>query len=173
LLTASTAVRIVAAPVVMGLVLAGEDDAALIVFVVAAATDYLDGWLARRWNISSRLGSFLDTTADKLLVTAALFALVAVDRTSPWLAMIIAGRELVLLGLRAAVAAQGQHLEPSPLGKWKAAIQFAAIALAILHPEVIIGGVYLDEWTMLVAAAISVWSAADYLRRFSPLLRDP
>ena len=166
--------RILSVPVVMALVLAGSDTAAVIVFTAAAATDWFDGRLARRWEVTTRLGSFLDTTADKLLVTGVLVALVAVDHASPWLAMVIIGRELVLLGLRAAVAAEGRHLEPSLLGKWKATVQFAAIALAIVRPDVIVGGEYLDEWAMLAAAVVTAWSGIDYLLRFAAVLRsDP
>ena len=104
LLAAGTGVRILLAPVVMALVLHGSDTAAAAVFFVAAATDWIDGRLARRWGVTTRLGAFLDTTADKLLVTTALVALVAVDRVSPWIALIIMGREFTILGLRAAVA---------------------------------------------------------------------
>ncbi len=103
LLVIGTGLRILLTPVVMALVLAGSDTAAVIVFIAAAATDWFDGRLARRWEVTTRLGAFLDTTADKLLVTGVLVALVAVDRASPWLAMVIIGRELILLGLRAAV----------------------------------------------------------------------
>ena len=167
-----TAARIVLAPVVMALVLAGDDTAAVIVFAFAAATDWFDGRLARRWNVTSKLGGFLDTTADKLLVTAALIALVAVDRASPWVAIIIIGRELVLLGLRAAVASGGRHMETSMLGKWKATVQFVAIALVMIRPDVSIAGAYIDEWAMVFAAVITAWSGIDYLRRFSSSLRD-
>jgi CDP-diacylglycerol---glycerol-3-phosphate 3-phosphatidyltransferase len=169
-LAVGTSVRIVLAPVVMGLVLAGSDVAATIVFGVAAATDWIDGRLARRWEVTSPLGSFLDTTADKLLVTAALIALVAVDRASPWLSIAIIGRELVLLGLRAAVAGRGEHLEASLLGKWKATVQFVAIALVIWRPDVIIADTYLDQWALAVAAIVTVWSGIDYLIRFSSAL---
>jgi CDP-diacylglycerol--glycerol-3-phosphate 3-phosphatidyltransferase len=172
LLAAGTGLRIVLAPVVMGLVLAGEDTAAAIVFAVAAATDWFDGRLARRWEVTSRIGSFLDTTADKLLVTAALVALVAVDRASPWLAMVIIARELVLLGLRAAVAAEGRHIEPSLLGKWKATVQFAAIALAIIRPDVVVADAYLDQWAMAFAALVTAWSGVDYFVHFSSALRS-
>ena len=75
-----------------------------------------------------------------------LVALVAVDRASPWVALVIIGRELMILGLRAVVASGGAHLEPSMLGKWKATIQFAALTLAMLRPDVTIAGAYLDEW---------------------------
>ena len=132
----------------MGLILGHSWTAAAIVFLVVASTDWFDGRLARRWNVSSRLGSFLDTTADKLLVTGVLLALVAVGRASPWLSMAIIGRELSLLGLRAAVAAQGLHLEPSMLGKWKATAQFAALALVMLRPDVTIAGAFLDQWLL-------------------------
>jgi CDP-diacylglycerol---glycerol-3-phosphate 3-phosphatidyltransferase len=171
LLVAVTSLRIVLAPVVVGLVLGGHDTAAAVVFLAAAATDYLDGRLARRWEVTSRLGSFLDTTADKLLVSTALIALVSVERVSPWLAIVIVGRELVLLGLRAAAAATGRHIEASLLGKWKATVQFVAIGLAILRPDVSFGGAYLDQWTMALAALVTVWSGFEYFARFAPVLR--
>jgi CDP-diacylglycerol---glycerol-3-phosphate 3-phosphatidyltransferase len=167
-----TSLRIVATPIVMGLVLGHDWTAATIVFLVLASTDWFDGRLARRWNVSSRLGSFLDTTADKLLITGVLFALVAVDRASPWLAMVIVGRELSLLGLRAAVATQGLHLEPSMLGKWKATVQFAALAVVMLRPDVKIAGAYLDQWLLVAAALITVWSGIDYFLKFSSALRS-
>src|SRR5262249_50058846 len=128
--------------------------------------------LARHFNVSSRLGSFLDTTADKLLVTGVLISLVSIGRASPWLSMVIIGRELCLLGLRAAVAAQGLHLQPSMLGKWKATTQFVALVLVILRPDVIIAGAYLDQWLLAIAAIVTVWSGVDYFRRFSSALRE-
>ena len=73
-------------------------------FCVAAATDWLDGRLARRWGVTSKLGSFLDTTADKLLVSGVLIALLGEGRVAPWIVAIIVGRELVLMGLRGLVA---------------------------------------------------------------------
>jgi CDP-diacylglycerol---glycerol-3-phosphate 3-phosphatidyltransferase len=172
LLAAGTGVRIVLAPVVMALVLAGSDTAAVIVFLVAAATDWIDGRLARRWGVTTRLGAFLDTTADKLLVTTALIALVAVDRVSPWVTLIIVAREFTILGLRAAVASGGRVMETSMLGKWKATVQFGAIALAMVRPDVTIAGAYLDEWAMVAAAFVTAWSGIDYLLKFSATLRS-
>jgi CDP-diacylglycerol---glycerol-3-phosphate 3-phosphatidyltransferase len=173
LILAGTSVRIVATPVVMALVLDRSFTAAAIVFLAVSSTDWFDGRLARRWNVSSRLGSFLDTTADKLLVTGALIALIAVGRASPWLSMAIIGRELSLLGLRAAVAAQGLHLEASTLGKWKASVQFIALTLVMLRPDVTFAGAFLDQWLLAVAALVTVWSGADYFVRFSSSLRAP
>jgi CDP-diacylglycerol---glycerol-3-phosphate 3-phosphatidyltransferase len=182
-LAAGTATRIVLTPVVMWLIL-GDDDAeeigasavvAAVLFSVAAATDWIDGRLARRWGVTSKIGSFLDTTADKLLVSGVLIALLAVDRASPWIVGLIIGRELVLMGLRGVIAAEGSVMEPSMLGKLKTSVQFAAIALAILRPGDPVGGLYVDEWAMLIAAVITVWSAVDYLLRALPALgrEDP
>ena len=171
-IAAGTCARIVLAPVVMGLVLAGSDVEipAALLFAFAAATDWWDGRLARRWNLTTTLGSFLDTTADKLLVTGVLVALVGADRVSPWIAAIIVGRELVILGLRGVVAVDGAVMQPSIWGKLKTTIQFVAILLAILRPGGLLAGQYLDEWVMLAAAFSTVMSAVDYLQRFAPAL---
>jgi CDP-diacylglycerol--glycerol-3-phosphate 3-phosphatidyltransferase len=173
-LAAGTTARILLTPIVMWLVLTDDSDegaaVATVLFCIAAATDWVDGRLARRWGVTTKLGAFLDTTADKLLVAGVLIALVSVDRASPWLAAIIVGRELVLMGLRGVIAADGTVMSPSSLGKIKTSVQFLAIALAILRPGDPIGGHYIDEWAMLAAAAITVWSAVDYLVRALPVL---
>jgi CDP-diacylglycerol--glycerol-3-phosphate 3-phosphatidyltransferase len=177
-LAAGTATRILLTPVVMALILlpeGGDDDAELlatVLFCIAAATDWIDGRLARRWNVTSKLGSFLDTTADKLLVSGVLIALIGVDRVSPWIAALIIGRELVLMSLRGVIAAEGEVMAPSMLGKLKTSIQFLAIALAIPRPGDEVGGLYIDEWAMLAAAVITVWSAVDYIVRAIPALRS-
>jgi CDP-diacylglycerol--glycerol-3-phosphate 3-phosphatidyltransferase len=169
-LAASTTARILLTPVIMGLLIADASEVvAAVLFAVAAATDWFDGYLARRWDVTTKLGSFLDTTADKLLVTGVLIALVAVERASPWIAVIIIGRELVILGLRGVIAAEGTVMQPSLLGKLKTSVQFLAILLAILRPGDPIGGAYLDEWAMLVAAVITVMSAVEYLTRFGSI----
>jgi CDP-diacylglycerol--glycerol-3-phosphate 3-phosphatidyltransferase len=166
-----TSVRIALVPVVMGLILLEGDwghaeTAAGVVFAFAAVTDFVDGYLARRWAVTSSLGSFLDTTADKLLASGALIALVAIDRTSAWIAAVIVARELVILALRGVVAAEGGTLAPSVWGKAKTNVQFLAILLAILRPGDPLGPFYLDEWAMLAAAFITVASALEYLTRF-------
>ena len=143
---------------------------ARVLFCVAAATDWVDGRLARRWDVTTKLGSFLDTTADKLLVSGVLIALLAAERASPWIVALIIGRELVLMGLRGVIASEGEVMAPSMLGKLKTSIQFLAIALAIVRPGDPVGGLYIDEWAMLAAAVITVWSAVDYLVRALPAL---
>jgi CDP-diacylglycerol--glycerol-3-phosphate 3-phosphatidyltransferase len=177
-LTRITYLRIGLMPVVMALVLTGDRvryafAAAAVVFVAAALTDFVDGYLARRWNVTTTLGSFLDTTADKLLVSGALIALVAVDRASPWIAIVIIGRELVIMGLRGVAAAAGTIVKPSIWGKLKAGAQFGAIALAMVRYPHRIGTLFIDEWAMIAAAGITVISAVEYLLRFSPVLKAP
>ena len=177
-LAAGTAMRILLTPIVMGLVLVGDGgdetgDAAIVgaaLFCVAAATDWVDGRLARRWDVTSKLGSFLDTTADKLLVSGVLIALLAAERASPWVVALIIGRELVLMGLRGLIASEGEVMAPSMLGKLKTSVQFLAIGLAIVRPGDPVGGLFIDEWAMLAAAVITVWSAGDYLVRALPAL---
>ena len=177
-LAAGTATRIVLTPIVMGLVLVGDGgdetgDAAIVgsaLFCVAAATDWIDGRLARRWGVTSTLGSFLDTTADKMLGSGVLIALLAAERASPWIVALIIGRELVLMGLRGLIASEGEVMAPSMLGKLKTSIQFLAIALAIVRPGEPVGGLFVDEWAMFAAAVVTVWSAADYLMRALPAL---
>ncbi|MEX2275881.1 MAG: CDP-diacylglycerol--glycerol-3-phosphate 3-phosphatidyltransferase [Actinomycetota bacterium] len=171
-LTGITILRVVLVPIVMWLVLAEGDPrwatgVAAGLFGFAALTDFFDGLLARRWAQTSTLGAFLDTTADKLLVTGVLFALVAVGRASVWIASIIVARELLVLGLRGVVAAgDGTVVKPSIWGKLKANVQFIAIFLAIWRPGDPIGGLYLDQWVMLAAGVVTVLSAVEYFARF-------
>jgi CDP-diacylglycerol---glycerol-3-phosphate 3-phosphatidyltransferase len=178
-LAATSSARIVLVPVIMALIVADDTELgalawiAAVLFAVAALTDFFDGYLARRWKVTTTLGSFLDTTADKLLVTGVLMALVAVERASPWIATIIIGRELVIMGLRGVIAADGSVMAPSIWGKLKTNVQFFAILFAIVRPDVVIAGAYVDEWGMVLAALITIGSAVDYITSFSSALRTP
>ena len=171
-LTGITYLRVALVPVIMALVLAGPRvrytfAIGAVLFAIAAVTDFFDGFLARRWAKATTLGSFLDTTADKLLVSGALVALVAVDRASVWIAFLIIGRELVILGLRGAVAAGGEIMRPSIWGKVKANAQFLAVTLAIVRIPDQVGPLFVDQYFMLIAAAATVASAVEYLARFA------
>lgn len=170
-----TLFRIAAIPAVMGLVLLEDDldhnfGIAATVFTVAAATDWIDGWLARRWDQTSIIGAFLDLTADKLLVTGTLAVLLVVDRVNIWLAFIIIAREIAVMALRGVAAQDGILVPASRWGKWKAAVQFVAIGLAIVRLEDKWGALFLDEWAMIVAVLITVVSAFDYGIRFRSVL---
>jgi len=165
-----TYLRIVLIPVVMALTLRGSWGAAAGVFGIAAITDFFDGYLARRWKATTVLGSFLDTTADKLLVAGALIALVEVGRAWAWAAFVIVARELVILGLRGVVASDGIVMAPSFWGKLKANVQFVAILLALLRPAAELGPLLLDEWVMALACFVTVMSGLEYLARHSAAL---
>jgi CDP-diacylglycerol--glycerol-3-phosphate 3-phosphatidyltransferase len=171
-----TYLRIALTPVIMALVLAGDRVrygyvAAGALFAIAAATDFFDGRLARRWKQTTALGTFLDTTADKLLVSGVLVALVSVGRASAWIAFIIIGRELLILGLRGAVtAADGTVVTPSVWGKLKANVQFVAIFLAIVRTSEPWGPLYPDQYAMIAAAVVTIGSAVEYLARFGAVL---
>ena len=167
-----TYLRAVLVPVIMWLVLRGDSPSSAttiagVLFAIAAITDFFDGYLARRWKKVTVLGNFLDTTADKLLVSGVLVALVAVGRASAWIAFIIVGRALLILGLRGVVAAGGEVMKPSIWGKLKANVQFLAIFLAIIRIGEPIGGLYLDQWAMLAAAVVTIGSGVEYITRFA------
>ena len=164
-------IRLVLTPVVMWLILESTGNTAMkilaaVTFVVAALTDFADGYLARRWKLTTTLGAFLDTVADKILVTGALIALVEVGTTSSWVAFIIIGREIAVMGLRSVAALDSSTVPPSIWGKWKATIQFVAITVAILRPDVVLGPWRLDQWLMAIAVFVTIISAGDYFSRF-------
>src|SRR5580704_3500614 len=113
---------------------------ALSIFLVAAATDLLDGYLARRWRQVTTIGTLLDPIADKLLVSAALISLVQVRVLPGWMAVLIIGREFAVSGLRSIAAAEGYTIKASDLGKTKMFAQVVAIScmlLSVRHPSLL------------------------------------
>jgi CDP-diacylglycerol---glycerol-3-phosphate 3-phosphatidyltransferase len=174
--TRITLVRIALIPLLLALMLAeGRLEHAAVLaaatFLVASFTDFVDGYLARRWQQTTALGNFLDTTADKLLVMGALLGLQALDRVNVWVALVVIAREVAVLGLRAVAAAAGVVISASIWGKLKFNAQVVGITLAILRPPLRLGSLWLDEWAMLAVALVSAASAADYFARFGDLIR--
>ena len=174
--TRITLLRIVLVPVLLALILAeGKmNNAAVlaaVVFLLASFTDFVDGYLARRWQQVTALGNFLDTTADKLLVIGALLGLEAIGFVNVWVVFVVITRELVVLGLRAIAASSSVVISASIWGKMKFNVQVVGITLAILHPAVRIGSLRLDEWAMLAVAVVSALSAVDYFARFGDLVK--
>ena len=140
-------------------------------FVVAGLSDVWDGYLARRWEITTVLGGFLDSIADKLLVSGALFGLVSIDRAWAWAAFVIVAREIAVSGLRGVAAMDGVVVPPSMWGKIKANVQYLAIFMALLRTADTYGGYYPDEWAMLVAVAVTLLSGMQYFLGFARVLR--
>ncbi len=138
---------------------------ALAIFLVAAGTDLLDGFLARRWGQITTIGTLLDPIADKLLVSAALISLVQVHAAPAWMVIVIVGREFAVSGLRSIAAAEGYTIRASELGKTKMIAQVIAISLMLLsihHPD--LAGP--ANWTMWAVVVFALASAVDYFRKF-------
>ncbi|MCW5576356.1 MAG: CDP-diacylglycerol--glycerol-3-phosphate 3-phosphatidyltransferase [Burkholderiales bacterium] len=140
---------------------------ATVIFTVAAITDWLDGWLARRLNQTSAFGAFLDPVADKLMVAAALIILVQLGRIDAVIALIIIGREIAISALREWMASigRGKSVAVSMVGKVKTAAQMIAIPMLLYHDR--IGGFdpdYWGTWLIWVAALLTLISMGYYLK---------
>lgn len=140
-------------------------------FLVASFTDFLDGYWARRTTGGTVLGAFLDTTADKIMVTGSLLALVSVDRVSIWPAAIIIFREFAVMALRGVVAQRGGLIAPSTWGKLKAFTQYAAIFFAFVRFSDKWGPWYFDQYLMLIAVIATIGSAWGYMTAFWSVVR--
>jgi CDP-diacylglycerol---glycerol-3-phosphate 3-phosphatidyltransferase len=156
-----TLLRIVAVPVLVVVLLGaipGGDAVAAAVFALAAISDGLDGYIARRQEAVTTFGKLMDPLADKLLIVAALISLVSLGRLDAWVAMVIIARELAVTGLRAVAVEQGVVISASWLGKLKTVLQVGAVfALIIWNPS--------PTWVdglVYVAVAVTVLSGADY-----------
>lgn len=136
---------------------------ATIIFIIAAATDGIDGYIARSRNLITNLGKFLDPLADKLLITAALISLVELDRLAAWIAIVIISREFAVTGLRLIAAGEGSVIAASKLGKLKTVTQIIAIILLMLNnfPFIYIG-LPVDNWMMWIAVIITIISGIEY-----------
>jgi CDP-diacylglycerol---glycerol-3-phosphate 3-phosphatidyltransferase len=135
--------------------------AAAALFAIGAWTDLLDGYLARRWGITSRTGAWLDPLADKLLVGAPIVTLAVLDRFPVWAAVVILAREVLVTGLRIFLGRRGQTMPASRVAKWKTFTQLAAIFLYILP---------LTGWPanirmpfLIIAVALTVYTGIDYV----------
>lgn len=153
-----------------------QDLAATLVFIVAAVTDWFDGFLARRWNQTSAFGAFLDPVADKLMVAGALLVLVHLDRVDHFIAFIIIGREIAISALREWMAQLGasRSVAVSSLGKIKTTAQMTAIPLLLYHDILFrtVDTQQIGEYLMVVAALLTVWSMFYYMRRAWPLIKE-
>jgi CDP-diacylglycerol--glycerol-3-phosphate 3-phosphatidyltransferase len=146
-------------------VLMANDVIALIVFLAAALTDLLDGYLARRWKQVTTVGTLLDPIADKLLVSAALISFVQIRLLPGWLVVLIISREFAVSGLRSIAAAEGYTIKASELGKSKMMLQVVGITLVMLsirwpalHP--------FATFTMWAVVIFGLASAIEYFARF-------
>lgn len=140
---------------------------AALCFLLAGATDFLDGFLARRRRLVSRFGKFMDPLADKLLVSAALIMLIPLNRVPAWMALVIVGRELAVTGLRGLAATEGIILAPDRWGKTKTLLQMLALTTLILHyPYLTLEFDRLGIGLLWLAMIVTVASGASYFMTF-------
>ena len=138
---------------------------ALAIFLIAAATDLLDGYLARRWKQITTVGTLLDPIADKLLISAALISLVQIRRVPAWMVVLIIGREFAVSGLRSIAAAEGYTIQASDLGKTKMITQVVAISMILvsIRWEALSGFAMFWMWGVVI---FGIASAIQYFRKF-------
>jgi CDP-diacylglycerol--glycerol-3-phosphate 3-phosphatidyltransferase len=148
-----------------GLVLVSNEFLALSIFLIAAATDLLDGYLARRWGQITTVGMLLDPIADKLLISAALVSLVQIHRVPAWMVVLVIGREFAVTGLRSIAAAEGYTIYASDLGKTKMITQVIAISMVLLSIrwQELNGFAMLWMWGVVV---FGIASAIGYFLKF-------
>ena len=178
--TILTLLRIVLIPVlvlVFYLPFKWTNFAAAFIFAFASATDWLDGWIARRYNLHSNFGAFLDPVADKLMVATALVITVQQHHTV-WMALwaaVIIGREIAVSALREWMAELGQRarVKVAAIGKVKTIVQMVALTF-LLYREPLAGfNIFLiGEWLLAAAALLTLWSGLAYLRAAWPALRE-
>ena len=170
--TTLTVIRIFLVPILMVFLIATPRPypvVAVVIFLLAVLTDWLDGHLARRRREVTRLGSLLDPIADKLLIAAALISLVEVDKIPAWIVVLIVGRDIAVTGLRGIAATQGVVIAASDWGKYTMVAEVLAVTLLILS----LRGAPLSDWPVRIgtvvlwgALAIAVFSGVDYFRKF-------
>ncbi len=171
--------RVLMVPVLMVSMLAdtpASDIIALVVFLAAAGSDSLDGYIARRRHQTTVMGAFLDPLADKLLVIAALVTLVQLHELSAWVAMVVIARELAVSGLRMVAAMQNVVISASKWGKIKTTSQMVAIAALIIEPRWIkpewtLAGQSVTWYLVMIMLVLTVLSGLDYFIRARDQLR--
>ncbi|TYP00348.1 CDP-diacylglycerol--glycerol-3-phosphate 3-phosphatidyltransferase [Geothermobacter ehrlichii] len=147
------------------------------VFGLAAITDAFDGWLARKWQVVSVFGKFLDPLADKLLVMAVMIMLIPLGRVPAWMVLVILSREIIITGLRSIASSEGVVIDASPLGKYKTIFQMSALPGLMLHYDFYwffglpIELFHVDMhkvgmFFFVIALVLTVVSGLDYLVRF-------
>jgi CDP-diacylglycerol--glycerol-3-phosphate 3-phosphatidyltransferase len=146
---------------------------AALVFGLASISDLLDGFLARRQQLVTTFGKFLDPLADKLVVSAALIMLIPLGRAPAWMVVVIVGRELAITGLRSMAVSEGKVISADELGKKKMVFQIVAILGLLLHYEYFgINFHAVGMFFLWLAVALTLWSGFNYFRKFWDVLEE-
>jgi len=139
----------------------------VVVFLLAALTDFLDGYLARKRNEVTTLGKLLDPIADKLLMSAAFISLVEVGVAPAWMVVIVVGREFAVTGLRSVAISQGITIGASIWGKYKTVSQVVAVVLLIVGRKYLGAYFFLGQAALWAVVVLALLSGADYFLKFS------
>ena len=142
---------------------------ALAIFIVASLTDFLDGYIARKYNLVTNFGKFMDPLADKLLVCSAMICLVELARIPAWVVIVIIAREFIISGFRLVASDNGVVIAASYWGKFKTTFQIVMICLMIADLEPLI---LITQIVMWVALALTVISLVDYLIKNKSVMQD-
>ena len=175
-----TLARVATIPLLVIIMLDDSREASLwaaALFGAAAVTDFIDGWLARKWGVVTVLGKFLDPLADKLIVMAALIMLIPFGRIPAWAVFLVLAREIIVTGLRSIASSEGIVIDASDLGKYKTIYQMVAIPGLLLHYDYYwffgirseLLHVNMHNFGMfffVIALALTLWSGFDYLYKF-------
>lgn len=146
---------------------------ATLVFALASISDLLDGFFARRRQLVTTLGKFLDPLADKLVVSAALIMLIPLGRVPAWMVVVIVGRELAITGLRTVAVSEGKVISADYLGKQKMVFQIVAILGLLLHYEYYgVNFHAVGMFFMWLAVIMTLWSGFNYFRNFWHVLEE-
>ena len=180
-----TLARIAGIPVVVFFIWKGKPTDCVIaawLYSVITFTDYVDGWLARRWNMVTLTGQFLDPLADKLMVMAMLVMLVALNRVPASLVVILLAREMTINGLRAIASSEGLVIPVGEMGKYKTALQMIGVMCLLVHypftvhflgiAESVVDFNMVGVWVLLVSVVVSVTSAVGYITNFFRALEE-
>ncbi|CAI9390725.1 MULTISPECIES: CDP-diacylglycerol--glycerol-3-phosphate 3-phosphatidyltransferase [Bacillaceae] len=137
-----------------------------LIFIIASTTDWIDGHFARKYNLVTDLGKFLDPLADKLLVSSALIVLVGLDMAPAWITIVIISREFAVTGLRLVLAGGGEVVAANMLGKIKTWAQIVAISALLLHNMIFeLVSLPFDILALWVALIFTIWSGWDYFAK--------
>ncbi len=145
------------------------------IFTIVSITDFFDGYLARKMNLVSILGKFLDPLADKILVNTMLIALVDLNKIPFWVAAVLIVRDIIVDGLRSLASSEGIVISASWIGKWKTAIQMFSLMFLLVHGtyywdflfiKPLVNFNLIGNYVMYVAVALSIWSGIDYFYKF-------
>ncbi|OQY23893.1 MAG: CDP-diacylglycerol--glycerol-3-phosphate 3-phosphatidyltransferase [Desulfobacteraceae bacterium 4572_35.2] len=176
--------RIASVPVVVGILFSDSREMgfwAALIFSIASITDWLDGYLARKWEIVTVMGKFLDPLADKLIVMAALIMLIPLGRVPAWAVFLIIARETLVTGLRSVASSEGIVIAASDLGKYKTIFQMVAIIALLLHYDYYwffglhwelfhVNMQFVGSFFFYISFALTMWSGGDYLYKFFRVL---